>query len=123
MDPTEFSWTEDQRVTVTNPTAEDFKFKVHNKEYVLEAGRTASMPGYIAWLYVYNQAVKAAQSDNQFGSWNEEGFRQQYYDRFVAGVEALVQTVDVEPEPEIQTFDELTEDTPEATKRGRPAKV
>lgn len=125
MNPSEFSWKEDQQVTVTNPTPDDFRFKVHNKEYMLEAGRTAKMPGYIAWMYVYNQAVKAAQADDKFSSWNEEGFRQTYFDKFVAGVDNQIQLVEQEPEPEIQTFDnpEETKKQSEAPKRGRPAKV
>lgn len=125
MNPDEFSWTEDQQITVTNPTADDFSFKVHGKDYVLEAGRTAKMPGYIAWVYVYEQSVKAVQADGKFNRWNEEGFRQEYFDKFVAGVDNIVQMVEVEPE--IQTFDPPAPGTganypdpkPEV-KRGRP---
>lgn len=104
MNPADFSWKEDQQITVTNPTSEDFKFKVHNKDYILEAGKTAKMPGYIAWMYVYGQSTKMAQADREFNRWNEEGFRQQYYDKFVAGVDNLVQVVEA-VEPEIQTFE------------------
>lgn len=127
MNPKEFSWTEDQQVTVTNPTSEDFKFKVHSKDYMLAAGRTAKMPGFIAWLYVYEQAVKMAQADKVFPSWNEEGFRNKYYDKFVIGVDDLVQMIDEEPEPTVNTFDSPKQPEslshPEAPKRGRPARV
>lgn len=134
MNPDDFAWTEDQQITVTNPTSDDFKFKVHNKDYLLEAGRTAKMPGYIAWMYVYGQATKLVQADGKFNRWNEEGFRQQYYDKFIAGVDELVQVIETD-EPDVQTFtDEPSlplggetytpeiEET-EAPKRGRPAKV
>ena len=77
------------------------------------------MPGYIAWMYVDGQAQKMAQADKVFNRWHEEGFKQTYYEKFVAGVDNLVQIV--EPEPEIQTFSEPSAE-PEV-KRGRPAKV
>lgn len=109
MNPQDFSWTEDQQVTVTNPTAEDYTFKVHNKEYVLGAGRTAKMPGYIAWVYVYGLSTQLAQADGTFNRWNEEGYRQTYYDKLVSGVDNLVQTIEIEPEPVIQTFDDVEE--------------
>ena len=123
-----FSWTEDQQVTVTNPTSEDFTWKVHGKDYLLGAGKTAKMPGFIAWLYVYGQSVKMVQADGKFGRWNEEGFRQEYFDKFVAGVDDLVQIVQEEPEPEVHTFDDPlpgqgTTYEPEAPKRGRPART
>lgn len=131
MRPDEFSWKEDQQVTVTNPTADDFTWKVHGKEYRLDSGKTAKMPGFIAWLYVYNQAVKAAEADGVWTRWNEEGFRQTYYERFVAGVDELVQVVENEPEPEVTVFGEDdnpgpgtgTTYEPQAPKRGRPAQV
>lgn len=133
MNPQEFSWTEDQQVTVTNPTSDDFTWKVHGKEYMLGAGKTAKMPGFIAWLYVYGQSVKMTQADGVFARWNEEGFRQEYYDKFVAGVDELVQIV-AEPEPEITTFDTpVTEELPvggetfeskfDKASSGRPSKA
>lgn len=105
MNPDEFSWTEDQQITVINPTPESFTFQVHSKQYELGAGKTAKMPGYIAWVYVYNQAVRQAQADGKFNRWNEEDFRPTYYDKFVVGVDDIVQTVQVEPEPEVHVFD------------------
>lgn len=125
MNPKDFSWAEDQQVTVTNPTSEDFKFKVHGKDYMLSAGKTAKMPGFIAWKYVYDQSVKAAQADGKFTSWNDEGFKQTYFEKFVAGVDELVQIVEEEPEPDVHTFEEPEPDVSEPPKahRGRPAKV
>lgn len=65
------------------------------------------MPGYIAWVYVYGLATQLAQADGVFNRWNEEGFRQEYYDKLVSGVDAIVQSVEtVEDEPEVTTFDE-----------------
>lgn len=114
MDPKEFTWTEDQQITVTNPTAEDFKWMVHSKQYELKAGQSAKMPGYIAWLYVYNQSVKMAQAEGSFNRWNEEGFRTTLYERFVAGVDDLVQAV-VTPEPElVEVLDEPEEEVEES---------
>lgn len=111
MKPKEFSWKEDQQVTVTNPTPENFKFKVHSKDYAVGAGKTAKMPGYIAWVYVYALASKMAQDDNAFIHWNEEGFRNTYYDKIVVGADATVEEIVVEPE--IETFDdEELEDDP-----------
>jgi hypothetical protein len=98
MNPKDFAWTEEQQITVTNPTAETFTWKVHGKEYQLAAGKTAQMPGFIAWLYVYGQSVKAAQADGKFGSWNDEGFKQTYYDRFFVGADELIKVVEEEPE-------------------------
>lgn len=98
MNPQDFNWTEDQQVTVTNPTAEAYKFMVHNKNYELPAGATAKMPGYIAWLYVYGLSTQLAQSEGNFNRWNEEGYRQEYYDRLVVGVDKLVQEIEVQPQ-------------------------
>jgi hypothetical protein len=120
MNPKEFSWTEDQQVTVTNPTSENYKFKVHGKEYELGAGRTAKMPGFMAWVYVYGLASQLAQADGVFNRWNEEGFRQEYYERLVAGYDALVQTVEVEPQPVIETLDEPELDEPEEVDEPAP---
>lgn len=137
MKPTEFSWTDDQQVTVTNPTAKDYKFMVHGKAYMVEAGRIAKMPGYIAWLYVYGMASQLAQSDKRFGEWNEETTRKEYYEKVLVGVDEVVQTIQQEPEPEVRTFDEPPKPAPgtgmsytnkfeaeaEKPKRGRPTKV
>lgn len=133
MNPKDFGWTEDQQVTVTNPTSEDFNFKVHGKDYMLAAGKTAKMPGFIAWLYVYGQASKVVQTEGKFARWNEEGFRKKYYDKFVVGVDELIQIVEDESDTGTHTFDEDEDDeipapgtgmnyTPKA-KRGRPSRV
>lgn len=120
MNPQEFSWTEDQQVTVVNPTDQPYSFKVHSKEYVLGPQKIAKMPGYIAWVYVYGMSTQLAQADGKFASWNEEGFRQQYYQKLVKNVDAIVQDIQEEPEPAINTFDEeddhatLPTDTPSA---------
>lgn len=112
MNPLEFNWTEDQNVTVTNPTGEPYRFKVHNKDYELGAGKTARMPGYIAWVYVYGLATQLAQQDGVFNRWNEEDFRPTYYNKLISGVDAVVQNVEtVEPEPEVTTFDEADTNT------------
>jgi hypothetical protein len=120
MDPKQFAWTEDQHVTVTNPTPEDYKFKVHSKEYQLGAGRSAKMPGYIAWVYVYGMASQLAQADGLFNRWNEEGFRKEYFERLVVGIDEIVQDIQEEPEAGVHVFDqnnkpELASDTPSAT--------
>src|SRR4051812_16039647 len=106
MSPKEFSWTEEQSVTVTNPTTEDYKFKVHSKDYMVKAGQKARMPGYIAWVYVYGLASQMCQADKTFDRWNEEGFRGIYYKKIVESTAAVVQAVEVEPEPEVETFEE-----------------
>lgn len=108
MYPKEFDWKEDQQVTVTNPTSEDFAFMVHSKSYVVAAGSTAKMPGYMAWVYVNKIAVQMAQKAGDFSHWNEEGFRKTYYDKIVVGVDDVMQTV--VPEPQIEPLS-----TPETT--------
>lgn len=106
MNPDEFSWNEDEHVTVTNPTAETYVWKVHNKEYQLAPGKTAKMPGYIAWVYVYGLSTQLAQADGVFNRWNEEGFRQEYYEKLVSGVDNIVQAVEVQPAPLVETLDD-----------------
>lgn len=106
MDPKEFSWTEDQQVTVTNPTSDPYKFKVHNKEYELGAGQTAKMPGYIAWVYVYGLATQISQAEGTFNRWNEEDYRKTYYERLFVGADELVQKVEVEPQPEVTLLED-----------------
>lgn len=96
MNPKDFDWSESQQVTVTNPTAIAFTWQVHGKEYTLEAGQSASMPGYLAWVCVYGQACLAAQADKKWDQWNDIPVRQEYYGKFVAGVQPLMQTVKVE---------------------------
>lgn len=108
MNPLDFDWKEDQQVTVTNPTADSYKFKVHNKDYELPSGATAKMPGYIAWIYVYGLASKLCQEDNNFNRWNEEGYRKEYYSKLVVGVDNLVQTIEFEPEL-VQRVDPVTD--------------
>lgn len=103
MDPKDFNWSSDQQVTVTNPTAEDFAFKVYGKEYVVESGSTVKMPGYIAWIYTHKISVKEAQRDGGFINWNDKGSRQEYYQRFVIGSEELVQVA--KPEPKFERLD------------------
>lgn len=139
MNPADFSWTEEQSVTVTNPTSDVYKFMVHGKAYEVGAGKTVKMPGYIAWIYVYGQSVKAMQADGVFTRLNDEGFKQTYFEKFVAGVDSVIQQVQ-EVEPEVNTFDEVgstsedfsapdpapgtgTNYTPDPVtpKRGRPA--
>lgn len=114
MNPKEFPWDESQQITVTNPTKSAFPFKVHNKDYVVEAGETVKMPGFMAWVYVYNQAVKAAQADGVFYKWNEEGFRKEYFDKFVAGIDDIVQAI--ETQPQIQPMAQPVEKPKEVAK-------
>lgn len=120
MNPKDFDWKEDQQVIVKNPTDVDYKFKVHSKDYMVKAGQTAKMPGYIAWVYASGLATKMAQETNvvedkdgkktsDWQHWNEEGFRQQYYDKIVVRAEATVQEVVAEPESEVETFEEPVE--------------
>lgn len=119
MNPKEFSWTEDQSIIVTNPTDKDYRFLVHNKPYVVKAGQKARMPGYIAWVYVYGLATQMSQADKTWNRWNEEGFRNTYYEKLVEEANSIVQSVEPIEEP-AETFDDAE---PEKPKRGRPAKV
>lgn len=110
MDPKEFPWTEDQQITVINPTAEIYKFKVHNKEYELGPGKSAKMPGYIAWVYVYGLASKLCQDDHEWLRWNEEGFRQEYYEKVYTGADEVIQAVQVEEKPLVTPLDDDLEE-------------
>jgi hypothetical protein len=100
MNPKEFDWDESQQVTVTNPTKENYSFKVHSKDYEVGAGETVKMPGFIAWVYVYGLATQMAQADNNWIHWNEEGFRQQYYEKITVRADAVIETV--VPEPKVE---------------------
>lgn len=106
MNPKDFSWGESQQVTVVNPTKDDFRFKAHNKEYEVKSGQTVKMAGWIGWLYVYGLACKMAQEAGDFIHWNEEGFRQTYYDKLIVGADNVLQEVVVEPEPTFEAFEE-----------------
>jgi len=116
MNPRDFEWKEDQSITVVNPTKDDFKFKVHSKDYMVAAGQTAKMPGYMAWMYVYKLATQMAIKDKQFLHWNEEGFRQKYYDKLVIAADDVIQTV--KPEPQVE---DLSQVKPMDTKNGKPS--
>lgn len=118
MSPKEFDWSEDQQVTVTNPTKDDYTFKVHSKDYKVEAGATYKFPGFIAWVYVYGLATQMAQADKNWIHWNEEGFRKQYYDKIVVGADGVVEKV--EPEPLVEKIEAPVE--PKAN-NGRSTKV
>lgn len=93
MNPKEFGWSDDQQVTVTNPTNKNFTFKVHGKEYEMPANESAIMPGYIAWVYVYKLATQLCLAEGKFLHWNEEGFRKQYYDRIVKSKSPAIQSI------------------------------
>lgn len=109
MNPKEFSWKEDQQVTVTNPTKSDYPFKVHNKDYALGAGETAKMPGYIAWVYVYGLASQMCQKAGEFNRWNEEGFRDTYYEKLIVGADDIIEKIEVQPTIEKLELEEETE--------------
>jgi hypothetical protein len=114
MNPQEFPWTADQQVTVKNTTEHDHHFMVHGKSYLVRAHKASRFAGYIAWIYVYEMAVKQAQADGKFESWNDEGFREPYYQKFVQKVDALAEEVPIEEDIEADTGDEVDlEDTPE----------
>lgn len=122
MNPKDFSWEEDQQVTVTNPTDKDYPFKVHSKDYEMKAGETARMPGYIAWVYVYGMASQLCQADGLFNRWNEEGFKQKYFEKVVVGADDVVEKITVEPRVEPLTSDETTDEevtTQPRARRGR----
>lgn len=130
MDPKEFSWEESQQVTVTNPTKDTYKFKVHSKDYEMKAGETAKMPGFIAWVYVYGLAQQMATNSNvgkdkngnrvdDFNHWNEEGFRKQYYDKIIVGADDIIERI--VPVPAIEKVD-VTDDESTKVKLGRPFK-
>lgn len=121
MNPKDFGWSEDQQVTVTNPTSEKLQFKVHSKDYEIPAGRTLKMPGYIAWVAVYNLAVRMAQADGKFDEWNDEPVRKGYYEKFVVGMDNLVQEVELEPEVKLEDVTEEDSTTPQGNRRAKPA--
>lgn len=121
MNPKEFDWDDSQQVTVTNPTAKNFKFKVYNKEYEVKSGQTVKMPGYHAMLFVHGLAMVMSQDDNVFSSMIDEEFRQSYYNKLIVGRDEMMQTI--EPEQ----FDDHNEETEESevktpVKRGRRPK-
>lgn len=106
MNPQDFWWTEDQQVTVSNPTRLPYTFRVHNKDYQLAAGRSAKMPGYIAWVYVYGMASQLCQADGKWNRWNEEEFRKEYYEKVVSGSDPVVEEVALEEQPLVTTLDD-----------------
>jgi hypothetical protein len=110
MNPKDFPWEADQQVTVTNPTGKPYEFKVHNKDYALGAGETAKMPGYIAWVYVYGLASLLCQEAKEFNRWNEEGFKQTYFEKVVIGADDVIEKIVVEPTVEVETVETGTED-------------
>lgn len=116
MNPKEFGWEESQQVTVVNPTEDDFKFKVHNMDYEVKAGARVKMPGYIAWVYVYNMATKLCQEDGNFNRWNEENYRPTYFKKVAVGADSLLQ--EIVEEPKAVVFE-----TEEPKKIGRPPKA
>lgn len=79
------------------------------------------MPGYIAWLYVYGLATQLAQADGTWYRWNEEEFRQEYYQKLIAGVAPIVETIEVEPQPEVEVVDDDSDnDLPEGGESYEP---
>jgi hypothetical protein len=66
MNPKEFGWSADQNITVQNPTKSPFTFQVHSKSYTVGAGETVRMPGFMAWLFVYNMAELLADKAGEF---------------------------------------------------------
>lgn len=99
MNPLEFWWKEDQQVTVINPTDQPYQFKIYGKDYQVGAHKSAKMPGYMAWVYVYGMASQLCQAADKFNRWNEEEFRLEYYQKVVKDVEPLMEEITEEPEP------------------------
>jgi hypothetical protein len=119
MDPKEFDWNETQQVTVTNPTKNDYRFKVFNKDYEVKAGRTARMPGYHAMLFVDGLAKLMAQEDKKFANMIDPELRKEYHDKIIVGADPVMQDIDiVEDSGDVEDLS-----LPEAPGRGRPAKV
>lgn len=82
------------------------------------------MPGYIAWVYVYGLSTQLVQADGKFNRWNEEGFRQEYYEKLVSGVDPVMQAIEVEPQPLVETLDEpAIVDEEEGDPEPEPAKT
>lgn len=112
MKPKDFEWKEEDQVTVINPNDSEYRFKVHNKDYVISAHSKAQMPGYMAWVCVYGMASKAAQVEKEFEHWNEDDVRSKYYSRFVDSYKPVINEVLEEPANE----DAISLDLPETTK-------
>lgn len=107
MNPREFGWDRDQQITVKNPTKNDFKFQVNSKYYQVNAGKSAKMPGFIAWTYVYKISQQMALEAGDFQHWNDINVRKRYFSNVVVDKGQLIQSVDEqpEPEPEFETFE------------------
>lgn len=92
MKPNDFWWGADQQVTVQNATGELHTFQVHAKTYQLQPGEVAKMPGYMAWVCVYELAAKLAAAAGSYEvKWIDPETRTRYYEKVVVGVDELVQ--------------------------------
>lgn len=118
MSPKDFDWTHDQTVVVSNPTEHDFRFSVHSKEYMIRAGKTAELPGYIAWSYVDGIARHVANEKGQGQDMIDPVKRLEHFDKYIVGINELVREVADEEEPEVTVFGDDRPTAVDAPKTG-----
>jgi len=73
-------------VKVKNIDTEDFNFRVAGKDYIVKAGSTASMPGYMANHFVSKLTDKIMIDGKKEAQMNNELIRSNYYSKIDQGI-------------------------------------
>lgn len=78
-----------QLVTVVNPKAEDYRFMVELRHFIIKAGATESFPGTVANVYLSHMTRILAQDDERMEYLSDPNLMKQYYDQLIVDVEDL----------------------------------
>ena len=80
-----------QMVTLINPKAEDYKFMVEMRHFIIRAGAQEQMPGTVANVYLSQMTRILAQDEDKLQ------FLSDYFDRLIVDVKSLMQEDNSQP--------------------------
>lgn len=80
-----------QMITVSNPKAEDYRFMVEMRHFIIKAGATESFPGTVANVYLSQMTRILAQDDDRMELLSDINLMKFYYDSLIADVTSLIQ--------------------------------
>ena len=86
MQPSE-TFTADDIVTIKNIDGEAFEFTLYGETYLIPAGESAPMPGYMAAHAIKHMIDEMMQKDGKTRLTNQPNERKLYYERIFVGVE------------------------------------
>lgn len=77
-------------VTLINPLADDYKFMVEMRHFVVRAGATEQMPGTVANVYLSQMTRILAQMEDKMEFLSDFMLMKQYYDRLIVDSKSMM---------------------------------